>query len=150
MCAGGMAFRGRASRLAVFPEEPLWLPVFDEGNGESLYVSARRSKYHYLLRSTGSGWTAATPAPGVDFELPPPRSAVYMVQSRLDETALESLSTALKGVTVNLVFEEAPEEVAQREEPLPSTAPTAVLWWSQPPAAWTWWTSVPVVVEPAR
>jgi hypothetical protein len=48
--------------IGGFPEEPLWLSVFDEGNGESLYVFARRiGNYHYLLRWTGSGWTAATP-----------------------------------------------------------------------------------------
>jgi hypothetical protein len=142
--SNGWRYAGEAPQqvaAALVPPLPLWREPALVRPGHAFATSE--------LRGEPLGAWYGPPAPGVNFEPPPPRSAVYMVQSRLDETALASLSTALKGVTVNLVFEEAPEEVAQREEPLPSTAPSAVLWWSQPPAAWTWWTSVPVVVEPA-
>lgn len=76
----------------------------------------------------------------------PVRSAVYLVQTRLDAAALDSLRDALAPYG-EPVFEEA-------AEPLPidnsaALTPNAVVWWSQPPAGWTWWASVPVVIDQA-
>lgn len=90
------------------------------------------------------------PAPGAMIELPPLRASVYVVQSRLDSTSLESLKTALSGVAADVVLEEADVPLPDYEAHEHSLAPTAVLWWGQSPSAWTWWTSVPVVVEPRR
>jgi hypothetical protein len=47
--------------IGAFPTRPTGMAVFDEGNGEALYVFARTGNDHVLLRWTGAGWTAATP-----------------------------------------------------------------------------------------
>jgi hypothetical protein len=107
------------------------------------------------FRGTPPGAWVGPPAPiaRAMMDLPRPRSAVHVVQSRLDAASLESLRTALAGVSGAVWFEEAEEgtiDVLGSSPNPPLLAPSAVLWWSQPPAAWTWWSSVPVVVEPGR
>ncbi|MFM9994937.1 MAG: hypothetical protein ACKVU4_03950 [Phycisphaerales bacterium] len=75
---------------------------------------------------------------------------VHMIEARLDESALASISAALAGAGRDAV-EVRFEALA---EPLPATPPIlhadAVFWWSRPPAGWTAWTSIPVVIERAE
>lgn len=81
-------------------------------------------------------------------ELPPPGPAAFMVQTRSDGAALETLRAMLGGSHGEVVFEELDQPLPL--DAAPSLNPTAVFWWSQPPAGWTWWAQVPVVVEQAR
>jgi anti-sigma factor RsiW len=102
------------------------------------------------LRGAPSAAWYGPPPPRAFFDLPRSRTTVYLVQSRLDAPSLESLRTALAGVAGEVWFEELDDAATLQTEPLPSLAPSAVLWWGQPPASWTWWSSLPVVVEPGR
>lgn len=74
----------------------------------------------------------------------PRERRVFSVDSRLDESALESmLATLAEGGQA--------AEFVEAAEPLPAGAPAmtpaSMLWWTQPPACWAPWGSVPVVVE---
>jgi hypothetical protein len=102
------------------------------------------------LRGTPRDAWYGPPSPRAFMEPPPSRTTVHLVQSRLDSSSLESLRTALAGVSGEVWFEEADAGIEPSLESAPNLAPSAVLWWSQPPAAWTWWSSVPVVIEPGR
>jgi hypothetical protein len=85
------------------------------------------------------------PAPGADWT-PPPAATVYVVQTRLDGAAIDSLRNALAPYG-EPTLEESPNPLPLDGAPL---NPAAVLWWSQSPAGWTSWASVPVVIDQAR
>jgi hypothetical protein len=70
---------------------------------------------------------------------------VYVVESRLEESALAGLLAALSAGGERAVFAESAEVLPM---PPPMVNAAAVLWWSQPPTSWVPWASIPVVVEP--
>jgi hypothetical protein len=92
-------------------------------------------------------------APGFDGpprppEWLPPAKTVYMIETRLDDLALDSLLSAVQGTYGDAIFEEA-------SEPLPEDAmtplnPAAVIWWPQPASGWVKWANVPLVIDTAR
>lgn len=90
------------------------------------------------------------PAPPVLAPLPPqpPKPAAFMVQTRLDPAALETLRSAIASRHGEAVFEELAEPLPLNDGP--SLNPAAVLWWSQSPAGWTRWAEVPVVIDAFR
>jgi hypothetical protein len=87
----------------------------------------------------------ALPAAQPQFPAPPQESRpVYVVDARLDESALQSVLGALSAGPQRARF-------AESDEPLPTPAPAlsiqAALWWTQPAGSWAPWVSIPVVVD---
>jgi hypothetical protein len=83
-------------------------------------------------------------------ELPPPPApkSVYIIQTRLDAQALETLMNAIEGSYGEAAFEESAEPLSLDSAAVPT--PASVVWWGQSPAAWTHWASVPVVIDTVR
>jgi hypothetical protein len=111
-----------------------------------------RSESRPMVLSAREG-LASDLAPGFDGpprppEWLPPAKTVYMIETRLDDLALDSLLSAVQGTYGDAIFEEA-------SEPLPEDAmtplnPAAVIWWPQPASGWVKWANVPLVIDTAR
>jgi hypothetical protein len=78
-------------------------------------------------------------------DLLPEGPKVYMVQARLEGSALESLRSSLNWRGASAEFEIADQPLPV--EDTPALDPAAVLWWGQRPSAWAAWGAVPVVVD---
>jgi hypothetical protein len=85
------------------------------------------------------------PPPSAPAFTPPPAATVYLVQTKLEGAALDSLRNALAPYG-DPVFEESAGPL-----PLEHTGlnPDAVVWWGRP-SGWTWWGTVPVVIDRER
>jgi len=81
-------------------------------------------------------------------DIPEPKPAAFIVQTRLDVPALETLRNAISGRYGEVVFEELAEPLPLNETP--SLNPAAVMWWSQSPTGWTRWADIPVVIDAFR
>ncbi len=69
---------------------------------------------------------------------------LYLAETRTDRASLAVLlSTLSAGDRQQAVFEELPEPL----DTPPVVTPEAVLWWAQPPSAWTPRAHVPIVIE---
>ena len=69
---------------------------------------------------------------------------LYLAETRTDRASLAALLAALSsGDRQRAVFEELPEPIRTP----PVVTPEAVLWWAEPPSAWTPRAHVPIVVE---
>jgi len=74
----------------------------------------------------------------------PPPLVLYLAETRTDRASLAVLLASLSaGDRQQAVFEELPEPIHTP----PVVTPEAVLWWAQPPSAWTPRAHVPIVVE---
>jgi hypothetical protein len=78
---------------------------------------------------------------------PPSEQTVYLAQVRLDGAALEALRGTLSGGYGAAQYEELNEPLTEGTAAL---NPTAVVWWTQPPAGWKDWAGVPIVVDVHR
>lgn len=73
-----------------------------------------------------------------------PPLVLYLAETRTDRVSLAVLLATLSaGDRQQAVFEELPEPIHTP----PVVTPEAVLWWAQPPSAWTPRAHVPIVVE---
>ncbi len=74
----------------------------------------------------------------------PPPLVLYLAETRTDRVSLAVLLATLSaGDRQQAVFEELPEAL----QTPPVVTAEAVLWWAQPPSAWTPRAHVPIVVE---